>query len=126
MIDVSDILADPDFLETITLIRAPFGASLADGVWSQPATITKSFKGGIQDPGDSPWVSLPEGVRIQDATLIYTRFELRGETVDAAGRSMPGDIIVFAGMRFKVVSMRDGWAHRGYLCFLAVKLERGR
>jgi len=126
-INVTELLADPDFLDSFCVTRQTDPGSFVNGIWTPGEPTEYRFRGCIQTPSSGEWESLPESVRERDAILIYTKCELQGEKRGEEGQpGYGGDIIAWRVRKWKIVGNPDSWQHRGYVKYVAVQLEAGR
>lgn len=108
LIDVSDILADPDIAgETFTVVRQ------AEDVneYGETQVVTTQFtaSGSIQPTGDNSLLR-EEAFQAQQKTIqVITTFLLRGATQDPAGSGQlyQPDLVVWKGEKFLVRVVED-------------------
>lgn len=106
LVDVTELLTDPDFTDAVTRIRR---SGSANGFGENALTETsETLTVVIGNLGKSAAAILPQGVRISDALLVYYQGEIRNE---AAGGY--ADVIVFGGQRYKAVDVIESWMHMG-------------
>lgn len=100
MIDVSEIVTDPDFLEEVTLIRR---AAMVDNFGDNTITETETTVEMVVLAGSGETLKrLPDGVRLTDAINIFYAEHLNAQT--------PGgypDVIVRGGRRYQVQNVFD-------------------
>ncbi len=105
LIDVSELMHDPDFVDTMTHItRVPTINSYGENLLQETSTPTV---GSIQPATGDAVLRLPEALR----TSNVNSFWLFGSIVTSA----PGrytDILVFKGKRYQVQTVQD-WTHWG-------------
>ena len=106
LIDVSELLTDPDFTNTVTLIRrASTVNTYGENVMTETqSTITAVVQGDNTETLDK----LPEGARLSDVITVYYRGTLTAER--------PGgyaDIIVWQGKRFQVKEVAEDFLNYG-------------
>lgn len=100
-IDVSDLLTDPDFVDTtLVCIRQSQTVGL-DGL-AVDAQTSVPFSGVVTSDSGAKLMRTPGGERIQDNMTIHTRFVL---TDGASGFS--ADIVIWNGQRYTVASVND-------------------
>lgn len=106
LIDVTELLTDPDFTDTVTrIVRSASVNNSGENVLVEtPDTITVA----IGNLGKNAATILPQGVRISDAILVYHRGVIHIE-----GVGQYADIIVFGGQRFKALEVIESWTHMG-------------
>jgi hypothetical protein len=106
LIDVSDILRDPDFTNVVTLIRRAVTINEhGENVMAETACyITAVVQGDAQEILEK----LPDGARLSDAIMVYFRGTLTAER--------PGgyaDIIVWNGRRYQVKEIAEDFHNYG-------------
>ena len=106
LIDVSDLLRDPDFTNVVTLIRRAVAVNEhGENVMTEtPCYITAVVHGDNTETLDK----LPEGARLSDVITVYYRGALTAER--------PGgyaDIIVWQGKRFQVKEVAEDFMNYG-------------
>lgn len=95
LIDTSELLVDPDFTDTATLIRR---SSSVNTFGENELTETSSLITVVVQPGDKDMLErVPDAVRLMDTITVYYRGELLLESVDGYP-----DIIVWQGQRWQV------------------------
>lgn len=116
-IDVSDLLTDPDFTSTATLIRRAVSVnSYGESVLTEtPSMITAVIQGSGAETLDR----LPEGVRLSDLIDVYYKGVLSAER--PAGYA---DVILWGGKRYQVFEVTEDFMNFGQGFMKAVcKLE---
>lgn len=109
LIDVSDLLTDPDFVDTGLLLLRATQTVGADGIAVNTTTQTK-FTGSVQS-GPSDLIRNDAGERVKADIKIYTRTQL---SEGHAGQ--PADVIQWQGRRYTVISTNDyGNFGRGFI-----------
>lgn len=104
-IDVSDVIADPDFAGPMSIVRrTPSVNSLGENVISE---YTFATTGSIQSASASSLQRIPDALRAPNMKSFW----VRGEIVTAGAGSYP-DILVFNGKRFQVQNVFD-WTNWG-------------
>ena len=107
LLDVTDILSDPDFADTITVIRTVQVIS-SGGIASDGNTQTfPSVQAVVQPDKGRSIQRLAEGARVTDAIKIYTTFVLT-----AGSGPTEADAVVWNGGTYVVVNVRD-WSRFG-------------
>jgi len=106
LIDVSDLLRDPDFTNVVTLIRRAVAVNEhGENVMTEtPCYITAVVQGDNTETLDK----LPEGARLSDVITVFYRGTLTAE--------WPGgyaDIIVWQGKRFQVKEVAEDFLNYG-------------
>lgn len=118
MIDVSELMDDPDFLSPypIQLVRrANVANEHGEGVMTESAT---SIEGIIQPGSGDMMEKLPESARLQESIRIWTRATL---TPQQEGVDGYGDLLVYRGKRWlvRVVDDFSTWGN-GYTKAVAI------
>jgi hypothetical protein len=114
MIDISEVVADSDFVEPITVYRVT-------GALSNEGEITKSEVAiariaVVQPASKDDMVSyVPEGERTDEAIRIWCTQDLRMSD----GNSIHSDIIEWSGKRYRVAYSAP-WQQHGYYFVIAV------
>jgi hypothetical protein len=106
LIDVSELLIDPDFTDQATLItrtvqNEPNGKA---NVIETSQTITAVIQSGAQGSLDK----YPEGSRLSDSITVYYRGELR--MCNTGGLA---DVIVWQGRRYQVTDVDQDYLNWG-------------
>lgn len=104
-IDVSDILSDPEFSDTITVVKR---ASSVNGFGENQITETNIDTIGCVQPASGRVIQrLPEALRVANVSSFWVRAEL----VPADAGAYPC-VLIFNGQRFQVQSVLD-WTNFG-------------
>lgn len=95
-IDVSDLLLDPDFVSTVTLIRR---SATVDGHGENvlTETIVPNVLMSVQGAKEESLARMPEGARLTDIITVFYRGQLTAEAENGYG-----DVIVWNGKRYQV------------------------
>jgi galactose-6-phosphate isomerase len=106
LIDVSDLLLDPDFTNTVTLIRRASSINIhGEHVMAEtPSQIIAS----VQGLSTEDLVRMPEAARLQDMITVYFRGELMAESPNGYA-----DIVVWQGKRYQVVTVDESFMNFG-------------
>lgn len=105
LIDVSDLLADPDFVEPLILVhRKPTVDSSGENHLCEEGVSTF---GCVQPASGKVLQRLPELLRVANLSSFW----IKGEIV-ADGRCEYPDVIVFKGSRYAVQTVFD-WTNWG-------------
>lgn len=105
LIDVSDVLLDPDFLDSLQLIhRTATVDNFGKTVLSEAAV---SAVGSVQPANQKDIIRLPEAMRTRDVRGFWIKAPILAD-----GASQYPDIIVYAGKRFQVISI-EPWLNWG-------------
>lgn len=118
MIDVSELMADPDFVQEIPILRRT--EVLTKGRASHPETPDTIY-GSVQ-PATSGELSvkLPEGTQLSDTIFVYTASDLR-----ALKDGGYGDIVVDEGKRYQVFAIDEAFRRFGYNRAVAISESPG-
>lgn len=106
MINVAELMADPDFVQEIPIFRRT--VTMTDGVASYPETPDTIF-GSVQPADGEAVATLPEGALLSDAIYVYTASDLRALRADGYG-----DIVVDSGRRYQVQGVDEAFRRYGY------------
>ncbi len=108
LIDVSDILLDPDFVDSIQIYRRL--ATVNDFGKTEITTTIIETVGSVQPASAKTLSRLPDELRMEDVRSFYVKIPL---LID--GTSTYPDIIVFGGARFQIrtaapwLNFGNGW-----------------
>ena len=95
-IDVSDLLLDPDFVDTVSVIRRTTAInSYGENVVSEPTTIVTVAS--VQPASFKQIQRLPDALRIADVRSFYIKIPIILDSTT----TYP-DVIVYRGKRFQV------------------------
>lgn len=107
MIDVSELMTDPDFAREITVQR-PTLTVANEGQASYTYETTKML--GIVQPASMREVEmLPEGDRLKDVISVWSACLLKATNADDA----EADIIVVGTHHYRVIKS-ESWPENGY------------
>jgi galactose-6-phosphate isomerase len=105
-LDVSDVLLDPDFCETLTITRRPF--TMVKGIATvTPTTISPAPVGVVYSISGDLIRQGADQQNLPNTIIVHTPFRLRGP----AQGFLP-DIVVWNGDNFAVTSV-DNFSHFG-------------
>lgn len=105
LIDVSDLLVDPDFMGPISLVhRVPTMNSMGENTL---ATTTVNTIGCVQPASGSVLQRLPDALRVQNVNSFW----IKGEII-ADGTNEYPDQIIFQGNTYEVQHVFD-WTNWG-------------
>ncbi|MCL2829843.1 MAG: hypothetical protein FWD77_03775 [Betaproteobacteria bacterium] len=109
MIDVSELIDDPDFASAFELIRSSGGFENEGEYVAAPGQPEKRI--GVVQPAKAEDVAqfLPEGERANRAITVYCRQELR----HSDGEGADSDAILWNGQRWRVIGVRN-WSGEGF------------
>lgn len=104
-LDVSDLLLDPVFVDTLTLIhRTPTINSMGENTLVEASVVTV---GSVQPASTKQIMRLPEALRLADVRSFFIKAEIKCD-----GSTTYPDIISFQGKRFQVQSAAP-WLNYG-------------
>lgn len=105
-VDVSFLLSDPDFTDTVTLIRRAVTINgYGEGVLTEtPSTITAVVQGANTETLER----MPEGARLSDLIEVYYRGALTVEQPSGYA-----DVIVWNGRRYQVFEVTEDYMNHG-------------
>lgn len=105
-IDVSELLLDPDFLDTVTLIRR--SVTIDTHGEAVIAETSSSVKMSVQGSNTETLLRMPEGARLSDLITVYYRGVLTAESVGGYA-----DVIVWGGRRYQVKEVPEDFSNYG-------------
>jgi len=106
LIDVSELLTDPDFTNTVTLIRR---ASTVNTHGENVMTETQStITAVVQGANTESLERVPEGARLSDLIDVYYKGQLTAESPSGYA-----DIIVWGGKRYQVFEVVEDFMNFG-------------
>lgn len=106
LIDVSDLLRDPDFTNIVTLIRR---TSSINGHGEHTMTENAcNIVASVQGINTEDLERLPEGARLHDLITVYYRGDLQAESVGGYA-----DVILWQGKRYQVVTVDENFINFG-------------
>lgn len=106
LIDVSELLTDPDFTNTVTLIRR---ASTVNTYGENAMTETQStITAVVQGANTESLERVPEGARLSDLIDVYYKGQLTAESPSGYA-----DIIVWGGKRYQVFEVVEDFMNFG-------------
>ena len=94
------------FAVTLTVTRPSAATTYTDGVRNAPGSSTFSIKGHVQPVPGRELDRLPEGIRDNDARILWTETELR------CGPAVEPDTVEVDGDDWQVETVRD-WSGAG-------------
>lgn len=106
LLDVSDILLDPDFLTTGLSVERLAQTVGTNGLAVNTPT-TSTFAGVVTNDKGDVLERIASGERVFGSITIHTRFRLSD---GRAGES--ADVVTFGGRRYTVAEVHD-WSHFG-------------
>lgn len=106
LIDVSELLTDPDFTNTVTLIRR----SSTVNTYGENTMIetSSSITAVVQGANTESLERVPEGARLSDLIDVYYKGQLTAESPSGYA-----DIIVWQGKRYQVFEVVEDFMNYG-------------
>lgn len=116
MIDVSELMQDPDFASMIEVTRQGAGSYANEGVFTPGASVVSSWPAVVQ-PANAADITnfLPEGERTNNVIKIYSAQLIQMSD----GESVQADTLVWQGASYRVAFSKP-WNLHGYYFVLAV------
>lgn len=111
MIDVSEIIGDPDFNTTIHVVRPAAGAFQDEGVWTPGGSATEYDQIVIVQPAkkDDLVKYVPEGERQNDAVQVWANPGLNMSD----GNGLDSDTFIYNGGNYRVAFTKK-WDDNGF------------
>lgn len=107
MINVGELMTDPDFARALTL-RRPTGSFGNEGEFTS-TYADSSIVGSVQPATPQELEMLPEGSTVRDVISVWSATEIRmGD-----GNTAEPDVLVIDGASFKVIKA-EPWGAAGY------------
>lgn len=106
LIDVSDVLIDPDFMDSITCTR--YAQSVASTGMAANTATTSTFYGVVTSESGDILDRTETGERVKGSIVVHTAFRLR----DGSGSSQTADMITWKGSTYTVSNVND-YSHFG-------------
>jgi hypothetical protein len=117
MIDVSDIVVDPDLAEAFTIYRTT--GAFGEGGWIANEPTVVPAKGVVTVVNEKELEMIPEGDRVKGAMNFYTTTPIN---VTSQAGSNISDEIEWKGERYRVVSIAP-WVSFGFYKATGVRME---
>lgn len=111
LIDVTDLLADPDFVEPAPLTVRRSAVSVNEHGRKVATPSVSLFTAVVTQNGGADLVRGPDGSMISGDIVIHTTFRLTEE-----------DDVIWKGTTYTVKNVRD-WSSfgRGFVCAIAIR-----
>lgn len=111
MLDVSDVLASPEFLDTLSFVATVRGIWEADGKGHDTVSPSQAFS-AVVAPVALKLIQQSDGALKDGAIEIFTQTRLSGGVkIDDANERLP-DIVTWHGRQYVVASVED-WTSWG-------------
>jgi hypothetical protein len=120
VINVADVVNDPDVAQSFTILRDSGGAYV-NGVWTPGAPTTIPAYGPIRPATDRDIESLPEGDRIKEVKTFWSSQPMYG-TRATAGVGRSSDILTWLGLLYRVMSVAQSQDY-GFYRAVAVRMK---
>lgn len=105
LIDVSDLLLDPDFVNQVSLVHRT--STVGTNGKNTLVETTVATIGSVQPAPSKEIMRLPDALRMSDVRKFWIKAEILAD-----GSSQYPDIIVFQGKRFQVINT-EPWLNYG-------------
>lgn len=115
MIDVSELIGDPDFFRTIGRRRVTGTTFANEGVASPTYGPAVDIDACVQPSSPDIVKTLPEGVRIEDTVMVFTACGTLQEG-DQTGKA--SDVLIVDGKSYRLIQLED-WEANGYQMAIA-------
>ena len=106
-LDVSDLMLDPDFGDTLTLITRT--ASVNQFGESELVETSSSIFAVVQQGTFDDLTRLPPGAQLSDTISVFFRSTLNLESVGGYA-----DVVVWQGQRWQVKHIDEPYSHYGH------------
>lgn len=106
LLDVSEVLIDPDFMDTMTCTR--YAQTVASTGMAANTATTSTFYGVVTSESGDILDRTETGERVRGNIIIHTVFRLR----DGSGTSQTADMITWRGSTYTVSKVND-YSHFG-------------
>lgn len=113
-IDVSELMTDPDFAETISIRRALAPTLANEGVATAAYASAVPIVAIVQPADEADLKMLPEGVNLTDVICVWSGSEI--SVADETGKG--SDILIVNSKSYRVVK-REDWVSNGCRCVYA-------
>lgn len=111
-LDVSDVLLDPDFAETLTVTRRTVTLVKGRATFTS-STVSPAPIGVVIPQSDVPMQRGPDQQHLPRLFQVHTPYRLRGPSKDpVTGNDLPPDLIIWNGDTLVVNKVQD-FSHFG-------------
>ena len=104
MIDVSEVINDPDFQQTWKVYRSA-GGQWIDGVWTEGAPEILDMSGVVTPTTSKDMLMVPEGDRITESKTFHSTEKIY--TTRSDGETGTSDRFEYKGEIFRVAQVTD-------------------
>jgi len=105
LIDVSDLLVDPDFVDEITLVsRVPTVNSMGENSLAETSLVSV---GSVQPASGRTIQKLPDAMRVANVSSFWFK-----GTIVASAPGQYSSVLIFNGQRYQVQTV-DNWSNFG-------------
>lgn len=119
MIDVSEVINDPDFMQSFTVYRK--SGDFASGGYVETETVI-TMQGIILPLTTKDILQLPEGDRITENKAFYSTAPLYVTRNNADGTSGTSDEIVHGGVRYRLYQVKN-YQDYGYFKAISMRMQ---
>jgi hypothetical protein len=130
MIDVSEVITDPDFVQDFTLYRS--SGLFAVGGWQENAPVKFDMTGVVFPTTSKDLNMMPEGDRVTESLTFYAPYidaygvnwgdELPFQVTRTGEEQGTSDQIDYNGVRYRIQSVKDYSAY-GYCKAIGVRMD---
>ncbi len=106
-LDVTDVILDPMFAETLTVIRRQQSINALGRVTLTTTTISPAPVGVVLAQADAALVRGPDQQTLPRLLQVHTTYRLRSTGVDVSGNTFQPDVIVWNGDQYVVNKIQD-------------------
>lgn len=119
MINVSDIVNDPDFAESFSLLRST--VTFVSGGLSN-AVVTVPMYGVVEVAKEKDLRTLPEGDEVTGAMSFHTSSPIYMTNLDAGSEGGLSDIVLWHNQQYRIVKVFT-WEDFGYYKTIGVRMS---
>jgi hypothetical protein len=126
MIDVSELMLDPDFMQPLSLnryVKSFITSGDAAGEISSSFTTINNVLFSVQPTTVDDLLSLPEGERNDTSRRFYCGQELFAADNDGVTNELKFDVITYQGLKYKITKLKS-WGDNGYWLGIGVQSQR--
>lgn len=119
MIDVSDVVNDPDLCSNFQILQM-FGKFTPDGWTITQSTLVNTF-GAVRNMSGKDLEMIPEADRVREAVSFRTTTALY-ETNETSSNRI-SDILIWQGNQYKILTVKN-YSEQGYWLAIAHRLPQ--